>query len=257
MHSLRQHLRDSAGHSTKQRRAAAPVDPPSLSSLTPGTTASTDTTSLSRTPPYDGIPRILIRPVFKKACALRFTAPSVQDLIHHSRTQLDIEIVNAILEGALRLVPADLSPEGTIIRKKAEAAKAAQAAKAESAFVRNVRSYQSRLMDEDEQKRAIRAAIDAGEGQIVGATPDILFLEPTMISGTQCKWIEYKNTLGFRDNPFVHKKHKQQLQRYVDNFGGGMVVYKLGFECNLMQMEGLSIQREAEVVEWLQSQSPL
>lgn len=257
MHSLRQHLRHYAGHSTELDRTAGLIDPSSLNPLVPGSSQSTKDTTLSRTSPYDGIARTLIRPVFKKACALRFMRPTVQDLIHQSRTQLDIEIVNAILEGALRLVPADPSLQGTIIRKQAEAAKAAQAAKAESAFVRKVRSYQSRLMDEDEQRRAIRAAIDAGEGRIVRATPDILFLEPTMICGTRCKWIEYKNTLGFKDNPFVHKKHKQQLRRYVDNFGNGMVVYKLGFECNLMQVEGLAIQREAVVVGWLQSQSPL
>lgn len=138
----------------------------------------------------------------------------------------------------------------------AEAAKAARAAEADTTFVENVKSYQSRLMDENEQS-AIRAAIDAGERYVVRATPDILFAAPTIIGGSCCTWIEWKNTLGLRDSPIVHRKHREQLQRYINIFGPGMVVYKLGFECNLMQIKGLSMQREADVAEWLRSQNTM
>lgn len=257
LHSLQQHLRDSARHSTPLPRAGSFIDPSGVVSPQSGEPPSADATAPSRSSPYQGIAGSLIRPVFRKACALRFTSPSVEDLIHQSRTRLHIEIVSAILEAALRLLPSDRTLEGTSIRKTAEAAKAARAREAETAFVGNVRAYHSRLMDEDEQKQAIRAAINAGKCDFVKATPDILFEEPITINGTKCSWIEYKNTFGFKDNPFVHGKHKQQLRRYINTFGDGMVVYKLGFECNLMRMNGLSIQREADIIDWLQAQKPL
>jgi hypothetical protein len=63
--------------------------------------------------------------------------------------------------------------------------------------------------------------------------------------------MEHKDTFGFRSNPFVYAKHKAQLHRYVKTFGEGMVVYKLGHERDLFEIEGLHVSRDAKVFEYV------
>lgn len=106
-------------------------------------------------------------------------------------------------------------------------------------------------MNEAEQKQRIRKALDNGF-QPVRSTPDILFLQPVHFHGKECRWIEYKNTFGFKKNPFVHSSHRKQLKRYVQDFGAGIIVYKLGFEEKLLNIEGVDYVGEMDVITWLQ-----
>lgn len=55
---------------------------------------------------------------------------------------------------------------------------------------------------------------------------------------------------GFKSNPFVHKKIKALLRRYVETFGNGMVVYKLGYESDHISIDVLKVMREADVIQW-------
>ena len=56
---------------------------------------------------------------------------------------------------------------------------------------------------------------------------------------------------GFKSNPFVQAKHKAQLRRYAEKFGVGMAVYKLGYERDFFSINGVKVQREAEVLQWI------
>ncbi|KAM0714505.1 hypothetical protein Q7P37_009799 [Cladosporium fusiforme] len=188
---------------------------------------------------------------------VRYNGPTVQDIIRSTGTALDPEIVGAILEGALRLLPPDESPEGKIARKTKMATKAAQALAAETAFVAKMQGYQPRSSNEAEQREKIRHAIEAGWVDVVKLTPDILFSEVTPLCGFDCNWIEYKNMFGFKSNPFVHKKNKAQLRRYVAAFGKGIVVYRLGYESDHLVVDGLKVMREADLVQWTTLQEPL
>ena len=55
-------------------------------------------------PPYTGIPRAAVIPVFKMACRLRFMKPDVNMLLECIDTQLDRMIISALIEAALRLL---------------------------------------------------------------------------------------------------------------------------------------------------------
>lgn len=206
---------------------------------------------------YNGVPPSTVKPVFRTSYRLRFSKPTVQDIIRSTGTALDPDIVGAILEGALRLLPSDESPEGKIARKTKMATKAAQALAAETAFAAKIQGYQPRSSKEAEQRERIRHAIDAGSVHVVKLTPDILFFEATQLCGFDCNWLEYKNMFGFKSNPFVHKKNKAQLQRYVAAFGKGMVVYRLGYESEHLVIDGLKVMREADLVRWINSQEAL
>ncbi|KAI7722662.1 hypothetical protein KC353_g310 [Hortaea werneckii] len=206
---------------------------------------------------YSGIPSATVKPVFKTAYKLRFARPTVQDVIRSTGTTLDPEIVGAILEGALRLLPIDESPEGEVARKTKMATKAAEALAAETAFAVKTRAYQPRSFNETEQRQNIRRAIEAGSADVVRLTPDILFSKVTRLCGFDCMWIEYKNMFGFKSNPFVHKKNKAQLRRYVAALGNGIVVYRLGYESEHLVIDGLKVMREEDLLQWVTSQEVL
>jgi hypothetical protein len=202
---------------------------------------------------YVGIPASEVNKIFNAAVRLRFAKPDVSTLIQITSTKVQPEIVSAIREGALRLLPPDNTIDGQRVRKEIAAEKARHSAAAELNFVTYIRSVGFTFMDEAEQKQRIKEALDNGL-QPIRSTPDILFAQPVHLQGKQCRWIEYKNTFGFKKNPFVHSKQRKQLTRYVEQFGAGIVVYKLGFEQNLLNMGGVSIVREVEVFAWFQKQ---
>ncbi|KAK4551644.1 hypothetical protein LTR86_011018 [Recurvomyces mirabilis] len=195
---------------------------------------------------FKGVSTALIKPVFRAACALRFSNPDVDDVIQHTRTSLDPQIVSAILEGALRLLPSDTTLEGQTARRAKMAAKAEQARIAEETFLARLRNAGYQFQDERQQKQRIQAAIDEGIPLSCRLTPDVLFDRPTMIFGHTCRWVEYKNTFGFKSSPYVHSKNKTQFLRYVAQLGEGAVVYKLGYECGLITLPSVQICREAE-----------
>jgi len=132
--------------------------------------------------------------------------------------------------------------------------KTLQALEAETAFVVQLQRFQPRSMTEEQQNESIRLQIEAGSANVVKATPDMLFLEPTWLCGHRTNWVEYKNMFGFKSNPYVHSKIKKQLKRYIDTFGNGMVVFKLGYESGHLSIGGLEVRREADVLQWVGSQ---
>ena len=202
---------------------------------------------------YRGIPSEQIKVVFKTACVRCFSHPTKADIIAATKTSLDADVVSAILEGALRLLPPDDTPDGHAKRKTEMALKATHALRAERAFTNSVSILQPLLLDESQQQERIKAAIEPGATNFERCTPDILFLSPTWLCDQLCHWIEYTNTFGFKSSPFLYQKHKKQLRRYVAAFGSGMVVFKLGYECGLFAIEVMSYHREEEVLQWINS----
>ncbi|KAK0260446.1 hypothetical protein LTR35_017983 [Friedmanniomyces endolithicus] len=135
--------------------------------------------------PYDGILPALIKPVFKAACALRFSQPEVSELI--------LQIVGAILEGPLRLLPAIRTNEEQTARRAKMASKAQQALAAEEAFVFHMRAVGLQLRDERGQKEHIRLATENGERTIVRLTPDALFRAPQQSAGDPATGLSTKH----------------------------------------------------------------
>ena len=186
-------------------------------------------TVLSAEQPYYGVPKELITPVFKTACQLRFGNPTPKLVIGKTGTQLDYDIVSAIIEAALRLLPADNTPRGIQIRQEKEAEKASKAQLAESAFVNRLLDVDPLLLREGQQRMQIKAALDAGKHDTVRVTPDVRLSRPTIVCGIECAWVEFKNTFGFRSSPYVAKRNEDQLRRYATALGPDMVVFKLGY----------------------------
>lgn len=203
---------------------------------------------------YKGVPSSQVKLVFQTACKLKRSGPTPEDVIRATGTALSVDVVSAILEGALRLLPVDRSPQGDADRRAKMALKAAHAAAAERAFVDVVRSLNHRLKDEEQQKREINDALERDIAGVIRFTPDIRFVAPTLLCGKACSWVEYKNSFGFKKNPMIHSKHVKQLRRYRSEFGEGMIVYKLGYEQDLFDIDGVSCYREAEVRLWAHTQ---
>ena len=200
---------------------------------------------------YCGIPGSLVKPVFKAACRYRLNDPTPEMIIAEIKTGLDENIVAAIIEAAVRLNAPDNSLEGVERRRLKEAEKARNAQSAEASFIDVLARLDTGLLREHQQKARIRTAIENGHLDVVRATPDALFSGAITICGRSCRWLEYKNTFGFRSSPFVAASNKRQFLKYVANFGPGMVVFKLGYETDLIASEDVYCMREAEVLGWL------
>ncbi|KAJ5559501.1 hypothetical protein N7513_001900 [Penicillium frequentans] len=198
------------------------------------------------TPAYTGVPRNMVTPVFKMACRLRFMKPDTNVLLSYIDTQLDHMIISALIEAALRLLPPDDTPGGRLEAKEIMQQKMERAYLQEVAFVNQVRDFGYQILTEKEQR----------ESQL-RSTPDIRFLEPILIDGHLCHWIEFKNYFGFKSNPFIASKNKKQLNRYASEIGPGAVVYKLGFEIDHIVIAGIHSFREAEVLHLLEQQSKI
>ena len=63
-------------------------------------------------------------------------------------------------------------------------------------------------------------------------TPDILFLDHVEINGSPVAWIDAKHFYG-ADVDFQRKKMSKQMDRYLEEWGSGAVVYRHGFSQNL------------------------
>ncbi|KAJ5712952.1 uncharacterized protein N7483_010133 [Penicillium malachiteum] len=177
------------------------------------------------------------------ACHLRFENPDVNMLLSHIETQLDHMVISALIEAALRLLPPDDTPEGRLEAKERMQRKMERAHLQEVAFVDQVRKFGYQLLTESEQKN-----------HHLRSTPDIRFIQPVSINGQLCHWIEFKNSFGFKSNPFIAAKNKKQLQRYSSELGSGAVVYKLGFEIDHIVAPGIHSFREEEVLDFLGQQ---
>ena len=63
-------------------------------------------------------------------------------------------------------------------------------------------------------------------------TPDILFLDHVYINERPVAWIDAKHFYG-ADVEFQRKKMAKQMDRYIEEWGSGAVVYRHGFSENL------------------------
>jgi len=158
-----QHVRDAAFHRSEGsgiERAMVEVAENATASLRATQRSHPDLTGLTPTTSYSGIPSALIRPGFKAACTLRPSNPDVNDISSHTKTRLDVAIVGAILEDALRLLPVGHTIEGQTARRAVVAVKFEQALTAEEAFLSQLRATGHRLLDEWEQRQQIQVAIE-------------------------------------------------------------------------------------------------
>ena len=79
----------------------------------------------------------------------------------------------------------------------------------------------------DEQKKS--------EGRAI-ITPDLLLLDDVRINGIPCAWIDAKHFFG-ADLRFPRKKTQKQVDRYVNEYGQGAIVYRHGF-CDTLKLKG-------------------
>lgn len=97
---------------------------------------------------YNGVSSEEVRRVFKAAHVRRFSRPDANTIVEITGTSLDLGIVSAIVEGALRVLPPDKSTDGQERQKQEMALKAAYAFRAENASVNSVRRIHPALLDE-------------------------------------------------------------------------------------------------------------
>ncbi len=185
---------------------------------------------------YAGIPKAVVAPVFELACHLRSVKPSVDSIITQTKTQLDHDIVSALIEAAVRLPPFDNTPHEVKARREKSKRRAEMAEHAEELFLASLTRLGYHFLSEAQQKNN------------TNGTPDIRFAEPTLICGYLCWWLEFKDFFGFRANPFLASQNEKQLRKYAAQIGPGAVVYKLGFETDHMNIEDVNILREEEVL---------
>ncbi|ETI26854.1 hypothetical protein G647_10300 [Cladophialophora carrionii CBS 160.54] len=113
-----------------------------------------------------------------------------------------------------------------------------QALLAEDTFVERFASKGYLFTRESEQR--MRAQL---LGHPTPQTPDMGFTSPVVICGQQCNWVEFKDYFGFPDNPFVARKEKKQLRKYLLAVGQGAVVHTIGFQCGYPNIEGVAVLR--------------
>ena len=68
-------------------------------------------------------------------------------------------------------------------------------------------------------------------------TPDFLIMDDLKINGKLIAWIDAKNFYGANVS-FAKKKTKKQMNRYIDEWGAGAIVYRHGF-CEGMKIPGV------------------
>jgi hypothetical protein len=73
------------------------------------------------------------------------------------------------------------------------------------------------------------------EGRAI-ITPDLLLLDDVRINGVPCAWIDAKHFFG-ADLRFPKKKTQKQVDRYVNEYGQGAIVYRHGF-CETLRLKG-------------------
>lgn len=68
-------------------------------------------------------------------------------------------------------------------------------------------------------------------------TPDFLIMDDLRINGQPVAWIDAKNFYGANVS-FAKKKTRKQMNRYIDEWGSGAIVYRHGF-CDGLQIPGV------------------
>lgn len=186
--------------------------------------------------------------------------PTADVIIRVTKTELDKEIVSSLIEAALRLLPPATTPQGIKEQQEISRKKRELSQKAEDEFINNLRKKGFLFLTEKEQRNGKEAEEEKGEKkrkkkkkqQMSAPTPDVRFKTSVNISGHTCLWLEYKNFFGFRKNPFVARNNRKQLTRYATEIGPGAVVYRLGYETGHLNIEGVRVFRESDLLEQLQ-----
>ena len=68
-------------------------------------------------------------------------------------------------------------------------------------------------------------------------TPDLLFLDHVYINGQPVAWLDAKHFYG-ADVDFQRKKMKKQMNRYIDEWGSGAIMFRHGF-CENLYLPGV------------------
>jgi hypothetical protein len=63
-------------------------------------------------------------------------------------------------------------------------------------------------------------------------TPDFLILDDLYINGQKINWIDAKNFYGL-NIPYVKKRIKRQIKKYLNAWGNGSIIFNLGFSSKL------------------------
>ncbi|MAT48449.1 MAG: hypothetical protein CMA27_01305 [Euryarchaeota archaeon] len=63
-------------------------------------------------------------------------------------------------------------------------------------------------------------------------TPDLLLLDHVVVNGQQIAWVDAKHFYG-ADVNFQRKKTIKQMNRYIEEWGQGAIVFRHGFSANL------------------------
>lgn len=195
---------------------------------------------------YNGIDRSLINPVFQAALKVKAYAPTVNAIRLITGTELDGDVVEAIIQAAGRTIKWSDDPQIRAMRLKVENELAAKAKAAEASLFEAFKNLGYKCLSENEQRKGAK-----------GASPDILFDKPVMICGQMCRWLEYKYFFGFKANPFIHPKNVQQFRKYAQMFGPGCAVFSLGFEKNHVDVPNMAVFHEGQVREFLKKEAIL
>ncbi|KAL1854636.1 hypothetical protein Plec18170_004727 [Paecilomyces lecythidis] len=210
---------------------------------------------------YNGVPSAAVGEVFSLALEFRRMKPTADVIIRVTKTELDKEIVSSLIEAALRLLTPATTPQGIKEQQEISRRKRELSQKAEDEFLNNLRKKGFLFLTEKEQRNGKEAEEEKGEKkrkkkkkkqQMSAPTPDVRFKPSVNISGHTCLWLEYKNFFGFRKNPFVARNNRKQLTRYATEIGPGAVVYRLGYETGHLNIEGVRVFRESDLLEQLQ-----
>lgn len=68
-------------------------------------------------------------------------------------------------------------------------------------------------------------------------TPDFLILDDLWINGEKINWIDAKNFYGL-NTPYLKKRIKHQIKKYLDVWGFGSIIFSLGF-CSKLKINGI------------------
>ncbi|GAD92764.1 hypothetical protein PVAR5_1360 [Paecilomyces variotii No. 5] len=208
---------------------------------------------------YNGVPSAAVGEVFSLALEFRRMKPTVDVIVKVTKTELDREIVSSLIEAALRLLPPATTPQGIKEQQEISRRKGELSRRAENEFIDALRKRRLLFLTEKEQQKGQGRGDREEETkekkkkkkkkqQMSAPTPDIRFKSPVDISGHTCLWLEYKNFFGFRKNPFVAKKNRKQLGRYATEIGPGAVVYRLGYEMGHLDIEGVRVFRQSDLL---------
>jgi len=78
-------------------------------------------------------------------------------------------------------------------------------------------------------------------------TPDFLILDDLYINGIKINWIDAKNFYG-SNSKFIKNKIKKQTEKYLNEWGSGSIIFRLGFNSKLNFPEILLIDYDSLIL---------